>query len=97
MNSTSVWLEDDDVRSISPVPCYKLIIKGVVYTILFIACVIFNAILLGIFFRNKKLQNSFNLLVITLTVMNLVGSLLEFPFVIPSNFYCKLIIEIHSY
>ena len=81
----------DEALANPVVACYKLQIMAVIYVLLFIGCLVFNAFLLLVFIRHKKLQNSFNMFIIALTLLNFFGSLLEFPFIILSNFYCQWI------
>lgn len=71
------------------VECYKLRIVGVVEMILFFLCLVFNSMLLKMFIRNKKFHTPLNVLIIILTCFNFFGSLLEFPFIILSNLYCR--------
>ena len=76
----------------SPVECYKLAIIGVFFLTLGFASVIFNGLLLWIFFLYKELRNSMNAFIIALTICNLLATCTEFPFVIGSNFSCRYLI-----
>jgi hypothetical protein len=71
------------------VDCYKLRIIGVFSIFLFILSIIFNSLLLAVFFSSKKFRSSNNIPLLALTFLNLIGSILEYPFVIISNLKCK--------
>ena len=77
------------VEGVPPLLCYKLQALGFLCILLFIACIVFNTFLLWVFFKNKKLQSSFNMFIVALSILNLIGSILEFPFIIISNFSCR--------
>ena len=90
--STSPGMENQNkFGHVSPVECYKLRILAMYLTVLFILSVSFNSILLFVFWRNKQFHSPHNVFMITLTVFNLLGSLIEFPFVIFSNIYCRFV------
>lgn len=74
---------------LSPVECYKLNIIACYCIILLVLSVTFNSTLLLIFYRYKKLRTSLNMFIMSITFLNLIGSLSEFSFVIPSNFFCR--------
>lgn len=82
-------IADQLVSEVSPALCYKLQALGVISILMFIACIVFNTFLLWVFLKNKELQSSFNMFIVALSILNLVGSFLEFPFIIVSNFYCR--------
>ena len=71
------------------VECYKLRIIGVFSIFLFILSLFFNMLLLIVFFSSKKLRTTNNIPILVLTFLNLIGSILEYPFVIISNLKCK--------
>ena len=71
--------------------CVNLHIFGTLELLLFIMCIVFNSVLLKIFFINKKLRTKFTKLIVVLTLNNLLGSIFIFPFTIISKFYCKWI------
>nr|QVK45896.1 G protein-coupled receptor [Proales similis] len=73
----------------SPVDCWKLNLVAVYCVVLFALSVTFNSLLLWIFFRYKELRSPVNTFIIAITILNLVGSMSEFPFVITSNLYCR--------
>ena len=81
----------DVYNRVSPIECYKLQIIGVYCILIFFLSLLFNSILLRIFYQNKNLRNSFNTVTIFLTFLNFFGSILQFIFVIPSNFNCRYI------
>lgn len=81
----------DAYNRVSPVECYKLQIIGVYCILVFVLSIFFNSVLLWVFHQNKKLRNSHNTFTIFLTFLNLFGSILQFIFVIPSNFNCRYI------
>lgn len=71
------------------VECYKLRIIGVFSIFLFILSLFFNMLLLIVFFSSKKLRTTNNIPILVLTFLNLIGSILEYPFVIISNLKCR--------
>ncbi len=73
--------------------CYQLQVIGILCIFLFIACIVFNSFLLWVFFKNKELQSSFNMFIVGLSTLNLIGSILEFPFIIISNLSCRWIFD----
>ena len=79
----SIWDMDP------PTECYKLRIVGVLTTLLFIFSTTFNGILLYAFIKHKKLRTPLNIYIIAISVLNLVSTIIELPFIIVSNFYCK--------
>ena len=83
------YSNDDEKKYISPIECYKLNIIAVYCIALFFASVITNCIQLKYFYANKKLRLPYDIFTITLSIINLIGTILELPFVILSNFYCR--------
>ncbi len=79
----------DFYNETSPVECYKLKIISVYCFLVLILSLVLNSLLLKVFYQNKKLRTSINTSIIALTFTNLVGSILEMMFVIPSNWYCR--------
>lgn len=75
----------------SPIDCYKLNMVAVYCICVLILSVIFNTALLLMFAKYKTLRTNLNLFIITLTLFNLFGSVIQFFFVIPSNFYCRFV------
>lgn len=75
----------------SPVECYKLRILASYSIVVFIASVVFNGFLLHLFYINKELRSTLNMLIITLTIFNFIGSIIEFPFIIVANFNCRFL------
>ena len=74
---------------LSPVKCYKLNIIAVYCMILFLFSSISNALVLRKLHLKKKKKNPFEVFMITLTAFNLIGTLIELPFVITSNLFCR--------
>jgi hypothetical protein len=74
--------------------CFKLNIIAVFCTLLLILSMFLNGSLLLAFLRYKTLRTRGNIFIIALTCINLFGSVLELPWIILSNFYCKLVLEI---
>jgi hypothetical protein len=77
----------------SPIECYKLNIIAVYCMILLVLSLIFNTMLIIIFARHKKLRTPLNMFILTLTILNLFGSIIEFSFVIPSNLACRYLLS----
>ena len=66
----------------SPTKCYKLRILGIFYVLLFLASTVFNSLLFYVFIKNKNLRTAFNLFIIALIILNLIGTFTELPFVV---------------
>jgi hypothetical protein len=81
----------DEYSLESPTECYKLQILGIICIILFISSLIFNSLLLNLFIKNKHLRTPNYASVIALTILNLIGTLTQLPFIIISNLSCKWI------
>ncbi len=74
---------------LSPIECTILNGISIFLIIIFLLSLILNLYVLVIFYKNKELHKPINLAIVVLTVANLLGTLLEFPFTILSNFYCR--------
>ena len=82
-SNMSIWDMDP------PTECFKLRILGVLSTLLFILSTTFNGVLLHAFIKHKQLRTPLNIYIIAISVLNLVSTIIELPFVIVSNLYCK--------
>ena len=72
------------------VECSVLKKIGVYCIILFIISFTSNLAVIIVFIKNKNhLLNGVNILILSLTILNLIGTLIELPLVITSAFYCK--------
>ncbi|RNA43725.1 vertebrate ancient opsin-like [Brachionus plicatilis] len=80
-----------DLMKSSPVNCVNLRIIGTFTTLLFASCLLFNSILLWVFLKYKNMRSPTNIFITALTILNLVGSIIEFPFIIASKFACRWI------
>ena len=85
MNSTII----DEFGQISPIACIKLKFIAGYCVVLLTLSLVFNTTLIFIFISHKKLRTTLNMFVLTLTILNLFGSIFEFGFVIPSNWSCR--------
>lgn len=83
-NQTKITTENNPL-----IECYKLNLVAIYCLIIFILSLILNSILLVIFYMYKEFRNTLNNFMITLITINLIGSILEFPLIILSNFYCR--------
>ena len=73
----------------SPVNCSFLNFIALYLLILFIASFNLNGVLLFIFWHSKPLRKANNFYMIAITFYNLIGSVVELPFVIQSSLMCK--------
>lgn len=73
----------------SPIPCFQTAIIGWYMCFILASTCMVNALLLVTLLGNKELRQPINTFVIAITFLNLIGSLVEFPFVIGSSFACK--------
>lgn len=72
-----------------PIECYKLKIIGVYLIFLFISSAFFNILLLVIIYKYKRFRNTLNIYVFFLTLFNLIGTFVELPATIATNFACR--------
>ncbi len=56
--------------------------------VLMIATLFFNSFLLRIIYKHKELQNNLSVFIISLTIMNILGALIELPLVMILNSSC---------
>jgi hypothetical protein len=89
--------ELDLYNRVSPVTCWKLNIISFVFVLLFTSSFFINSILLWIFLKEKQLRTPLNSFVITFTVLSLVGSIIQGPIVIASNFFCRYFLKISNF
>ena len=75
----------------SPIPCFQTAIIGWYMCLVMVFTGIANSILLLTLLGNKSLRQPINIFVIAITILNLVGSIFELPFIIGSSFACKYI------
>ena len=80
--------------NISPIDPFILNIIGFYLCLTLFICLLFNTILLIIFIRFKELRNKFNIFIMGITTLNVLGSI-EIPFVIYSSFKAKYSIYIY--
>ncbi len=73
----------------SPSSCFALKFISLFCVILMFFSLLFNGSLLFVFLKYKELQTPMNILILVLTILNLIGSCTELPFVITSNFLCR--------
>lgn len=69
--------------------CSSLKIISYYCIILFFLSMVFNVILLRLFYFHKELRKSFNLIIIALLLLNVLGTLFELPVIILTNYYCE--------
>lgn len=83
--------EEIEEFPISPIDCF--ICSSIAWYMCFLlaATVTVNSFLLLTFLSSKQLRQPINTFVIFITILNLIGSILEFPFVIGANFSCRWI------
>jgi hypothetical protein len=77
----------------SPIACFKLNLIAIYLTALLVASSVVNSFLVAIFMAYKELHKPVNTFVMACVFLNLIGSFLELPFVIGSNFACKWIFQ----
>jgi hypothetical protein len=68
--------------------CNTLQLIGVYLIAVFVLSIISNSILLWIFIVTKRLRKPTDILIISLTLSNLLGTVIFMPFIIISNFTC---------
>lgn len=75
--------------ALSPVECYKLNFLSIYYSLIMILSITLNiSVILGLN-SPKKLENSFDVSVYSLSILNLLGSMSELPVVILTNYNCR--------
>ena len=85
-NSTS---DHDKYDVVSPTECWQLNIVAGYCIALFMSSFMANITILWAFIRDKKLRTPINMFVMYFTIMSLIGSCSEFPFIIPTNLKCR--------
>ena len=85
-NNTNTF---DEYDRESPVACWKLNLIAFYFLILFAASFLVNSVLLWIFVKEKEFRTPLNAFVIAFTALSVLGSVVQGPFVIASNFYCR--------
>ena len=81
--------KSNNFESRSPIQCEKLNYLAYFFIILLIFSVFLNTFLLYIFYKCPKLHAPTNFYMITITLFNLIGTIIVFPFQIISNLNCK--------
>ena len=76
----------------SPVECWKLNVIAYIYVIMLILSLIFNSSLLMMFSKNKELIQNLNFFILVITILNLFGSIIQFPVSILANLQCRYFI-----
>ena len=75
---------------ISPVNESFLFVSGIYLTAIMTLSIVTNGLLLFIVIRFESIKNPFNYVIVIMTAFNLFGCL-QFPFVIASHFYKRLL------
>ncbi len=73
----------------SPIKCLHLNILSAWCSLILVFSVICNLFLLMVIGIRKNLRGSRNIFMTTFVIFNFFGSLMELPFMIVANFYCK--------
>ncbi len=74
---------------LSPIKCLHLNILSAWCSIILIASLMFNTFLIVVIRIRKSLRGSKNLFMTAFIIFNFLGSVLELPFMIVSNLYCR--------
>ena len=82
---------------LSPISCSNLRIISYFCMIIALVSILFNSFLLCMFSKFKSLRNSINRFVIAITIINLIGTIIEFSFIIPNTYFCKYRLFIQRY
>ena len=69
--------------------CDEMRLFGIYLIFIFISSVIFNSLVIWIFYVKKESRTALNKLFVTLTILNLFGCIIEIPLVIFSSFNCR--------
>ena len=73
----------------SPISCDKLFAIAIFFATFFIVSLAQSIFILFVYYKSKKLRSHYDYLIITLTVSNLIGILIDYPIVIASKFKCR--------
>ena len=87
-NQNESFVFFNELNPVSPIDSVTLRVIGVYLTLIMVLCIIFNSLLLVMFFRFKDIRNIFNVFIIAVSTLNLLGSF-AFPFAIHSSFNQK--------
>ena len=88
-NTTRIVQYIDLYSRMSPTACWKLKWISGYCIILFSLSIILNASIVYAFYKVKELRTPVNMFVLVFTVLSLIASFSEAPFVIVSNYKCK--------
>ncbi len=83
------YLNESDNQFNSPINCIVLKVTGFYLIALFVLSILANFIVLWTFSQYKRIKNPSDLIVISISILNLVGVFLELPFVLVSSFSCR--------
>ena len=72
----------------SSVNCFALKMVAHFLVIILFLSVLFNSTIILVYIRYKQLITPFNVLILAIIILNLIGSILELPLVILTNFSC---------
>ena len=86
--ASHAWSIDVVTYIKSPIPCHQLQLIGFLCVFLFSLSLFANLFLLWVFAKKKSLRIPMNMFVITLTVFNVIGTLVEWPVFFTSQFFC---------
>lgn len=81
----------DNYGEVSPIDCFKLKFLSAYAVLAMILSIFLNFPLVWILFPKKEINTPFNRLQFYLSLINLMGSLIEFPIVIITNYQCRYI------
>ena len=73
----------------SPANCSVLKFFTVYAMFMFSASLIFNSLLLLAFIKEKRVRTPVNMFIVAISVCNIVATLSEAQFIIPSTFACR--------
>lgn len=86
MNNSNYTIDWFNIES--PVNCIVLKIVAIYFTIILLLSLIFNMLVILVYIRNKHLITPFNSIILSIVVLNLIGSIIELPIMILTNFSC---------
>ena len=87
--SLNATFNEDYFNRLSPTPCWKLKLISAYCVALFSTSFLINGAIMYAFYKTKELRTPVNMFVLVFTVLSLIASFSESPFVIVSNYRCR--------
>jgi len=82
-NSTYDMLYEESL-----INCFVLKIVAIYLGIILFLSILFNSVIILVYIRFKHLITPYNVIILSIIILNLIGSLVELPIIIVTNYSC---------